>query len=74
MRNRQSFSKDFKRNLIESIISNDTTTTAASWKYSIAYAVLLYVYKHILWKIRVILKYWLELLLDRIAGEKIWKA
>jgi len=40
MRNRRSFSKDFKRKLVELIISGGTTTAAASRKYSIAYAVI----------------------------------
>ena len=40
MRNRRSFSKDFKKNVVESIISGGTTTATASRKYSIAYAVI----------------------------------
>ena len=40
MRNRQSFSKDFKKNLVESIISGGTNTASASRKYSIAYPVI----------------------------------
>ena len=39
MRNRRSFNKKFKKNLLKQIISGGTTTAAASRKYSIAYAV-----------------------------------
>ena len=40
MKNRLSFSKDFKKEVVEQIISGGTTTAATSRKYSIAYALI----------------------------------
>ena len=40
MKNRLSFSKDFKKEVVEQIISGGTNTVAASRKYSIAYPVI----------------------------------
>ncbi len=40
MRTRRSFSKEFKRQIVEEILSGGTTTAAACRKYSIAYPVV----------------------------------
>jgi transposase-like protein len=40
MRIRRTFSKDFKRQIVEEILSGGTTTAAACRKYSIAYPVV----------------------------------
>jgi transposase len=40
MRTRRTFSKEFKRRIIEEILSGGTTTAAACRKYSVAYPVV----------------------------------